>query len=477
LDIQTSLITIFLIGYLAIIMEQYIFINKAAIALLMALGCWIALFIQPEKSLEAHLSDLSAQMFNVSQVLFFLLGALAIVEVISTHGGFHLITRSLAVDSKQKLLWITGFVTFFMSAVIDNLTSAIVMISIVHKLLPEKSDRWVIGSCIVVAANAGGAWTPIGDVATTILWIYNRISTLVIMRDLFLPSLVSLVVFLWLNSYNFKGKLYQHRVENSHFDSARQSQIQASCSERGSSSRRGKGDKEDQFGKAVASQDTNFQIDADTKLQKMFQEPVEKRGVYLLLLGIFCLIFVPIFKMITGLPPYLGMMLGLAIMWIATDFMHMRNEKENHLKLPAILAKVDLSVILFYLGILLSIYALETGGVLRSFANYLMVHIHPITLVIGIGLISSLIDNVTLVAATLGMFDLTHFPRDAEFWQLMAFTAGTGGSIFIIGSAAGIGLMALEKVDFVWYARKATWKVLCSFFAGVLVFLAFNIHF
>ena len=407
---------IFVFGYIAIVIEEFIKFNKAATALLMAIGCWTVLFLEPAEGVERHLYILSFQMFKVSQVLFFLLGALTIVEIINVHKGFKIITEKLVISSKCLMLWVTALVTFFLSAVLDNLTTTIVMVSLIAKIIEEKEERMLLGGVIVIAANSGGAWTPIGDVATTLLWIYERITTLAVMKNLFFPSILGLVSSLIWFSFKFKG----------HF------------------------------------KPTNFK-----------SEKAEPGGIVVLILGICSLIFVPFFKMLTDLPPFMGMMLGLGVLWVVTDLMHYRHKEREHLRVTAVLPKIDVSVILFYLGVLLSINALESAGLLKGSSQWLDSHISPLLIPITIGLISSVVDNVSLVAATLGMYNLQTFPTDASFWQETAYCAGTGGSILIVGSAAGVALMALEKASFMWYVRKVTGPALLAYLIGLLVYFIF----
>lgn len=405
----------FLLGYFCIIIEQVIKFNKAATALLMGVGCWTILFLEPADSVERHLYILTFQMFKVTQILFFLMGALTIVEIINVHKGFSIITRHMQTNSKRKLLWITGCVTFVLSSVLDNLTTTIVMVSLIAKLVEDREERLLLGGAIVIAANVGGAWTPIGDVATTLLWINGQITTLAVMRDLFLPSLFGLFAgLLWL-SLKIKGR-----------------------------------------------------IKAPSK--KVGKEEQEPGGTTVLLLGIFALIFVPIFKVLTDLPPYMGMMLGLGVMWVVTDLMHFRHQERAHLRVVSILPRIDIPMILFYLGILLAINSLQSSGLLNSMAQWLDRHIPVAAFPVLIGLISSIIDNVSLVAATIGMYDLQRFATDSTFWQTITYAAGTGGSILIIGSAAGVAFMALEKVDFMWYTKRITFPALITYFAGLFVY-------
>lgn len=311
--------------------------------------------------------------------------------------------------SKRKLLWTIGLLTFFLSSVLDNLTTTIVMVSLISKLLNDREERLMLGGAIVIAANAGGTWTPIGDVSTTLLWIYGQITTFAILRDLGLTASL-----LWI-SFKFNGEI---------------------------------NDREE--------------------LKNLKTEP---GGTVVLILGICSLIFVPFFKLLTNLPPFMGMLFGLGVMWAVTDLLHYKSKERNHLRVVSILPKVDISVILFYLGILLSINSLESAGLLKRMSAWLNLHISsPGIILVLIGLASSVVDNVSLVAATIGMYGLEPFHTDSFFWLAVAYCAGTGGSILIIGSAAGIALMAIEKVDFMWYAKKMTLPALMTFFVGLIFF-------
>jgi len=406
---------IFLVGYTAIIIEQVIKLNKAATGLLMGIGCWMVLFLEPAESVDRHLYIFSFQMFKVSQILFFLMGALTIVEIINTHKGFSIITKSLRIRSKRKMLWATGLVTFFLSSVLDNLTTTVVMVSLIAKLIEDREERLMLGGVIVIAANSGGAWTPIGDVATTLLWIYGQITTWAVMRDLFLPSILGLSACLFWFSFKFKGQ---------------------------------------------------FAVTEGVK-----EEKVEPWGTLVLILGICSLVFVPFFKVLTDLPAFMGMMFGLGFMWVVTDLLHYKYRDREHLRVTAILPRVDISVIFFYLGVLLSISSLESAGLLKNMSLWLNLHMKtPEFIPILIGLVSSVVDNVSLVAATIGMYNLKQFKTDSSFWQMVAYCAGTGGSILIIGSAAGVALMAIEKVDFMWYMKKITVPALIAYFVGLAVY-------
>lgn len=406
---------IFALGYAAIVVEQFVIFNKAASALLMAVACWILLFFESSESVERHLQIFSIQMFKTSQVIFFLLGALTIVEIINAHKGFSLITEKLSIYSKTGMLVGVSFTTFFLSSILDNLTSTIVMISLIGKVVKEHNARLKLGGIVVIAANAGGAWTPIGDVSTTLLWIYGQVSTWVLLKNLFIPSIFCLLVpIIWFLP-QFRG----------------------------------------QFEK-----------------QDIVPETIEPGGTWVLILGVCSLIFVPFFKLITGLPPFMGMMFGLGIMWVVTDLLHYKHEEREHLRVRAILPKIDVSILIFYLGVLLSINALESAGLLKNAAEWLNQKVQILLAIpFLIGLMSSIVDNVSLVAASIAMYGLSSVPADSAFWQLIAYCAGTGGSILVIGSAAGVALMAIEQVSFAWYFKTVTIPAFLGYLAGFGIFI------
>ncbi|MCE5318365.1 MAG: sodium:proton antiporter NhaD [Parachlamydia sp.] len=415
--ISLLMAAVFVVGYLFITLEHLTYINKATIALLMAVLCWSIQFLDPSWSWERNHQVLEEHLSSISQVVIFLLGALAIVEIISVHKGFNLVTKALHFQSKRKTLWVVGLITFFLSAVLDNLTTTVVMLSMLRKVVDEGEDRLFTGGAIVIAANAGGAWTPIGDVTTTMLWIGGQVSTLTVMRDLFLPSFVCLLVALLLLSIPLKGNY--HLRELSAEDDA-----------------------------------------------------LEPMGEFVFFLGVAALVFVPFFKILTGLPPFMGMLLGLSVMWLITDLVHHKDYSRDHLKVPQVLARIDLAGVLFFLGILLAIQALEAAQILGHLSIWFDKHIsNPQWLATVIGFVSAVVDNVPLVAATMEMYTLEQFPTDHSFWQLVAYCAGTGGSMLLIGSAAGIVFMGLEKVDFFWYMRRISLPALLSYAAGIAVYL------
>ncbi|MBJ7449898.1 MAG: sodium:proton antiporter NhaD [Parachlamydiales bacterium] len=416
---EYPLIIMFIIGYLAITIEHSIKINKAAIALFTAVVCWAIYFLSHQHAMSGQMTTLQHYISEISQIVFFLIGAMTIVETVDSHGGFTIVTDLMKTRSKRSLLWIIGFVTFFLSAILDNLTTTIVMVSLLRKLIPDANERKVLGAMVVISANAGGAWTPIGDVTTTMLWINGQISTLNIMKALFLPSLACLIIPLLWETKNLKGK----------------------------------------YPKLTASQKTI----------------VEPKGTLIFFLGLAALVAVPIIKVLTGLPPFMGMFIGLAILWIVTDFLHVKDDKRNHLRVPHILTKIDISGALFFFGILLAIKSLEISGLLNQIATWLNQNLPSLDIVaLVIGLISAVIDNVPLVAATQGMYSLADHPMDSRLWELIAYCAGTGGSILIIGSAAGVALMGLEKIHFAWYFKRISFVALLGYLAGFGVYYFVN---
>jgi Na+/H+ antiporter NhaD/arsenite permease-like protein len=417
----TILIIIFTLGYLAITLEHTIKINKSATALMTAVLCW-TLIISNASNKEIIIEQLSHHLSSISEIVFFLLGAMTIVEIIDAHDGFQNITERIKTNHKTKLIWLISVITFFLSAVLDNLTSTIVMMSILNKLIEDKKTKWLLLGLVIISSNAGGAFSPIGDVTTTMLWIGGQISPLNIMKQTFLASLVCMVVPTLIINYMIKGKIeLRANVENS----------------------------------------LNFNTNS-----------FERNLIFYV--GIGCLLFVPLFKTLTNLPPYMGMFLSLGIIWTLTELIHNKkhvNEK-GILSVSHALRKIDTPSILFFFGILLSISSLEVVGVLPQMASTLNSSIGNLNLVaICIGLLSAVFDNVPLVAALQSMYSLNDYPQDHYFWELLAFTAGTGGSCLIIGSAAGVAVMGIEKIDFFWYLKKISWIALIGFMAGVATFL------
>lgn len=411
------IISVFLIGYVAIILEDHIKVNKTAVALFIAVLCWTIYFVSSGKPLKEDAHDLEKFIADISQVVFFLIGAMSIVELVDLHQGFKIVTDYVRTKSMRKMLWLVSLISFFLSAILDNLTTTILMISMLKKLVPNKSQRFLLSCMVVVAANAGGAWTPIGDVTTTMLWINGQLSSMAVISALFIPSFVSLLVPLAYFSWKMEGG-----------------------------------------------------FDGD---EAAVETPVEPRAGLVLVLGIGSLIFVPIFKALTGLPPFMGVIIGLATLWIVTDLLHDKHEKREHLRIPHVLSKIDTSGVLFFLGILLAVDALQSAGVLNFLAAWLDRTVHNQAMIATlIGIFSAIVDNVPLVAATMGMYSLSDFPMDDKLWHMIAYGAGTGGSLLIIGSAAGVALMGLEKIDFVSYMKKMTLPVLVGYLLGMVAYLA-----
>lgn len=418
----TIIAIIFIIGYIVIALEHPLKVNKAATALITGVLCWTIFALLADDSHSAsHL--LTEQLGEVAGILFFLLGAMTIVELIDAHDGFEVITSRITTTSKKKLVWIIGFLAFFLSAVLDNLTTTIVLVSLLRIIVPDKKDRLLFAGLVIVAANAGGAWSPIGDVTTTMLWIGGQITAGSIIVQTILPSFVCFVVPAFIISRQVKGNVEQRteKITNKNFTT---------------SSR-------------------------------------ERNTVFWL--GIGSLLFVPIFKTVTHLPPYMGVLLGLGIMWVITEMIHSGKDEaeKGELSVNHALRKIDTPSILFFLGILLSIAALQATGVLTDLAqsmNNAIGNIKIITLLIG--LLSSIVDNVPLVAAAQGMYGLDQYPTGHFFWEFLAYCAGTGGSCLIIGSAAGVAAMGLEKIEFFWYMKKIGWLALIGYLAGAAVFIA-----
>lgn len=411
------MIAVFVIGYVLITLEHVIKIDKATIALLTGILCWVIQFASgTSRCGSSSLACLDEHISTISQIIFFLLGALAIVEIISVHKGFAIISDSLQIQSKKRMLWTLSILAFVLSAILDNLTTTIVMVTLLGKVVDKSEDRLILGGAVVIAANAGGAWTPIGDVTTTMLWIGGQVSTVAIMRDLFVPSVVCLLVSVLLLSLLLKGEFAPKEVH-------------------------------------------------------VHDKQVEPFGKLVFFLGIGALVFVPIFKLLTGLPPFMGVLLGLGVLWVVTDIVHGHDENRKHLRMHGVFPRLEFSGLLFFLGILLAIDALDARGLLLALANWFDTHVANTTLIaILIGLASAVVDNVPLVAASMGMYSLEQYPTDHRFWQMIAYCAGTGGSILIIGSAAGVVYMGIEKATFGWYVKRISLPALVGYFAGILIY-------
>jgi Na+/H+ antiporter NhaD/arsenite permease-like protein len=416
------MIALFVVGYCAIALEHYLKINKAVSAILAGVLCWTVYIMMSPGDQMHHVSEqLIESLGSNAGILFFLLGAMTIVELINAHNGFDIITKIINVTSKRKLLWIMSIVTFFLSSVLDNLTTTIVMISLLSKFALNKEDKMFFAGITVIAANAGGAWTPIGDVTTTMLWIGNRITSVGIMKSLFFASIVNLIVPLIAVSFFMKGKL----------------------------------------------ETTETKSNADDK-----QNAWERNSVFFL--GIGALLFVPFFKSVTHLPPFMGILLGLAVLWLYTEIIHAKKHEEARelYSVTTALRRIDMGSVLFFLGILTCIASLEASGILGATATALNQSLkNPLLIDFVIGLLSAIVDNVPLVAGTMGMYTLTDFAVNDQFWSFLSYCAGTGGSILVIGSAAGVVSMALANINFMWYMKKISLPALLGYVAGAGAFL------
>jgi len=416
-----AIAAIFVLAYAAIALEHPLRVNKSASALLGAGLLWTIYAVATGDHVLVG-RQLDESVGSTAQIVFFLIGAMTIVEVIDAHDGFEVITSLIRTTSQVALIWLIGFVTFFLSAILDNLTTTIVMISLIQKLIARRDDRLLFASLIVIAANAGGAWTVIGDVTTTMLWIGGQISPLKIMRAVFLPSLLNLLVPLVFISFSLKGKTI-----------------------------------------APPSKDTGLLVVDRFERNLMFY------------LGLGTLIAVPAFKAVTHLAPFMGILFGLGVLWLVGEIVH--RHKDEHVRQPLTLvhalARIDMSSIVFFVGILLAVACLDHAGLLSMLAKWLDATLgRQDVIVVALGLLSAIIDNVPLVAATMGMYDLAHYPPDSFIWEFIAYCAGTGGSILIIGSAAGVAAMGLERIEFLWYARRIAGPALAGYLAGAVVYIA-----
>ena len=415
----TAIIIVFCLGYLFIAMEHTIEVNKTATALITGVLCWTIYALYSESEHITH--QLLEQLGEVSSILFFLMGAMTIVELIDAHDGFELINSRIQTKSRKKLLWVICLLTFFLSAVLDNLTTTIVMVTLIGKIVKDNKLKMIFVGMIIIAANAGGAWSPIGDVTTTMLWIGGQISTTAIIARLIVPSLVCLLVPLAIVTMNIKGELRESGEE---------------------------------------------------EIIETTVSSTEQRVVFFS--GLIGLLFVPAFKTITHLPPFMGMLLSLGALWLLTELIHRKKDEEQKKQLSVLraLERMDVPSVLFFLGILLAVGVLQNTGILMGVANWLNGITQNETIILSIfGIISAIVDNVPLVAATMAMYPLDLHAMDSGFWILLAFCSGTGGSLLIIGSAAGVAAMGLEKIPFGWYLKNITWLAFAGYVAGILSFL------
>jgi Na+/H+ antiporter NhaD/arsenite permease-like protein len=413
-----AVLLVFVVGYACIAFEHKLGINKAATAVGMAALLWATLLVGADD--PHHISDvLTEHLAETSQIIFFLLGAMTLVEVIDAHGAFRVVTDQISVKSRRGLLLAVGLLAFFMSSVLDNLTTTIVMVSLLRRMISDLEERMVFGSLVVIAANAGGAWTPIGDVTTTMLWIGGQITSVGIMKSLFIPSFVCLLGAMAVIALPLKG-MRPPDPQDSHPSAA-----------------------------------------------------LRRGARRVLALGLSAFIMVPVLKSTVHLPPFLGICVGLSLMWILTDFLHRHDEEAHHVRVPHALSRVDVSSAFFFLGILLAVGALQTTGQLTRMAHGLASLTTSAPVVTGLlGVASAIIDNVPLVAAIMRMYPLTQYGVDDPFWSLVAYCAGTGGSLLIIGSAAGVALMGMEHITFGWYVRRAAPAATVGYVLGLLAAVA-----
>ena len=440
-SLTLAIVVVFIMGYLCIALESLTKVNKAPVALLMCVACWTLFMVNPSEfalpgmpeltgnaaGILAHVGEsLREHLGETAETLFFLMGAMTIVEVVDTNGGFNFVRDSIQTHSKRGLLWRIAFMTFFLSAILDNLTTSIVMIMVLRKLVADKQDRMVYAALVIIAANSGGAFSPIGDVTTIMLWIAGSITTVGVITEILVPSLVSMLVPAFIMQYMLKGKLPAM---------------------------------------AASAEDSTL---AFTRVQRRI----------IFFLGVGGLMFVPIFRYLTDLPPYMGILLVLGVLWTATEIFHRRmhlGEDSMSARVIALLRKIDMGTILFFLGILMAVGCLAEIGVLTAMGRGLdSVSGGNHYLVTGIiGVLSSIVDNVPLVAGCMGMYPIAptgDMAVDGIFWQLLAYCAGVGGSMLIIGSAAGVVVMGLEKITFGWYMKRITWVAFVGYLAGILTY-------
>ena len=455
------MIILFLIGYMAIAMEHSLKTNKAASALLLCVLLWTAyIFHAPtilpglpefqrfaEDSSNGHLSfiekiiafvtgrQIIEHIGDVAEILFFLMGAMTIVELIDVHGGFTIITDRITTKKKKKLLWLLAVITFFMSAILDNMTTAIVMVMLLRKLIGNFKERWLFACIVIIAANSGGAFSPIGDITTIMLWVKGNVTTAGLIPNLIIPSALSILVPLLIVGRVLKGEVTLRR-------------------------------------QIPASSETNH-LNVSCYISKREQKTI-------FFMGVGSLIFVPVFKAITHLPPFIGVLFGLSLLWIYTEILyHKKKHVPEHSKarISVVLGRIDISTILFFLGILMSVAALQCAGILESFSLFLSEKVGNLYVInILIGFLSSIVDNVPLVAGAIGMYPLDPLPLsafgpDGIFWMFLAYCAGVGGSILIIGSAAGVVVMGLEQVNFVWYLKNISGLAISGYLAGAGFFI------
>lgn len=420
--VPTLLIVIFLVAYAAIALEHPLKVHKTASALLGAGLLWtVHALLSGDPDLVAE--QLNASLAGTAQIVFFLMAAMTIVEVVDAHNGFEVITSRIRTTRLSALMWLVGLVSFFLSSVLDNMTTTIVMVSLMKRLLASHEDRLLFAGIIVIAANAGGAWTPIGDVTTTMLWIGGQITTLAIIKGVCLPSLVNLLVPLWLAARALRGR----------------------------------------------------EVAAPITAAAAHPAPRAFERNLMFAMGIGTLLAVPVFRSLTGLPPFMGILFGLGLLWLVGGLVHRSkpDEEKDRLTLVHALTRIDMGSIIFFVGILLAVATLEHSHILHALALWLDQTVGRLDVIVSvIGLLSAIVDNVPLVAAAMGMYGLDQHPPDSFLWEFIAYCAGTGGSILIIGSAAGVAAMGLENIHFFWYARRISGLALLGYSAGIVAYLA-----
>ena len=418
---MTMIAVVFVSCYAMIALEHPIKINKSAIALIAAGLMWTLYSFASPLGVHHVVEQLTEKLAETAAIVFFLISAMTIVEVTDSHGGFEVITCRIKATKLSTLLWIIGFIAFFLSSILDNMTTTIVMVALMKNLLKHHNQRLFFAGIIVIAANAGGAWSPIGDVTTTMLWIGGQVTTTNIMKTTFLASMLAMVVPLVMASFMLRGK-----------------------------------------------------VEAPARVEQGGCETTQFEKTVMFFMGMGSLIFVPIFKAVTHLPPYLGILLALGVVWLVGDILHRNKaaEEKEHFTLSKALKRIDMASVVFFIGILLAVATLSANGMLPALAGWLDVKVgNQSLIVIIIGLVSAIVDNIPLVAASMGMYPLAQFPPDSFIWEFMAYCAGTGGSILIIGSAAGVAAMGLEKIEFFWYARRIGPLALAGYFSGIATYI------
>ena len=439
-----TMILLFVVGYAFIALEHKVKVDKSAIALLMCGAIWTIFSLLGHDANIGH--DMVDHLGDTCEILVFLIGAMTIVDLIDSHGGFNVITDHIKTRNKHKLMWLLAIITFFMSAALDNMTTTIIMVMLLRRIIADQKERWIFASLIVIAANSGGAWSPIGDVTTIMLWVRGNISTSSTIPHLILPSIVSALIPVLIAMRFLHGN--------------------------------------------VTPPNAFSQMEADNELLKKLKD---KEKLSILIIGVLCLLFVPVFKTVTHLPPFMGILMGVGILWFYTEMLYARKpiDEDLKLRLSKVVHRIDGATLLFFLGILLAVDALRCSGVLSDFAFWLddtVGNVYAVNLIIGA--LSSIVDNVPLVAGAIGMYPvatdamvaaatdpayLANFMQDGVFWQFLAYCAGVGGSMLIIGSAAGVVVMGLERINFIWYLKNISLLALAGYLSGAVVYILQNL--